>query len=154
LILRHRSTSTSTPTDTNTNIDVNTASITIIGIAVPTVIDTTPPATMVDITELTILDTASPSIADLTPAATTIDPVSSLTGVVSARTRGFDMAFGLFNFLVDDGGVAELISISDSTPPAADPSTSPVIRGNPSTTILLAPSEEEPSLETLTPSIG
>jgi hypothetical protein len=64
------------------------------------------------------------------------------------------MAFGLFNFHVDNDGVAELISVSDLTPPAADPSTSPPIEGNPSTTMPLAPSEEEPRLETLTPSVG
>jgi hypothetical protein len=55
---------------------------------------------------------------------------------------------------VDNDGVAELISVSDSTPPAAAPSASPVIEGNPSTTIPLAPSEEEPRLETSTPSVG
>jgi hypothetical protein len=37
------------------------------------------------------------------------------------------MAFGLFNFRVDDNGVAELISVSDSTPLVADPSMSPAI---------------------------
>jgi hypothetical protein len=55
---------------------------------------------------------------------------------------------------VDNDGVAELISISDSTPPAAAPSTSPVIEGNPSTTILLAPSEEESRLKISSPSVG
>jgi hypothetical protein len=64
------------------------------------------------------------------------------------------MAFGLFNFRVDDDGVAELISISDSTPPMADPSTPPAIGGTPSTTTLLTPSEEELKLETSTPSVG
>jgi hypothetical protein len=64
------------------------------------------------------------------------------------------MAFGLFNFHVDNDGVAELISVSDSTPPAADPSVSPGIEGNPSTTTSLTPSEEEPRLETSTPSVG
>jgi hypothetical protein len=64
------------------------------------------------------------------------------------------MAFGLFNFRVDDDGVAELISISDSTPLAADPSTPLVIGGTPSTTTPLTPSEEEPRLETSTPSVG
>jgi hypothetical protein len=140
--------------DINTNIDVDTASTTIIDIAVPTVIDATPPATMANITESTIIDIASPSIADLTPAATTIDPISSLAGEVSARTGGFNMAFGLFNFHVNNDGVAKLISVSDSTPPAADPSASPAIEGNPSTTTPLTPSEEEPRLETLTLSLG
>jgi hypothetical protein len=73
-----------------------------------------------------------------------IDPTSGTAGAVSAVTGGFDMAFGLFNFHVDNDGVAELNSISDSTLPAAAPSVSPAIEGNPSTTIPLAPSEEEP----------
>jgi hypothetical protein len=64
------------------------------------------------------------------------------------------MAFGLFNFRVNNDGVAKLISVSDSTPPAADPSTLPAIKDNPSTTTPLTPSEEEPRLETLTPSVG
>jgi hypothetical protein len=140
--------------DTSINIDIDTASTINVGIAVPAVIDTIPSKTEVDIARSTIIDTASPSVADLTPAATTIDPASSPTGAVSAVTGGFDMAFGLFNFHVDNDGVAELISVSDSTPPAADPSASPTIEGNPSMTTPLAPSEEEPRLETSTPSVG
>jgi hypothetical protein len=64
------------------------------------------------------------------------------------------MAFGLFNFRMDDNGVAKLISVSDSTPPAADPSMSPTIEGAPSTTMSPTPLEEEPKLKTLTPSVG
>jgi hypothetical protein len=64
------------------------------------------------------------------------------------------MAFGLFNFHVDGDGAAELISISKSTPPVADQSMPPAIGGTPSTTTLPAPSEEDPRLETLTPSVG
>jgi hypothetical protein len=116
---------------------------------------------MVDITGSTVPDTTSPCIADLvsaltidSPAMAIVEPISSLTGRVLARTGGFDMAFGLFNFHVDDDGVAELISVSDSTPPAADPSASSAIGGNPSTTTLLTPSEEEPRLKTSTPSVG
>jgi hypothetical protein len=127
----------------------------------PTVIDATPLTTMVDITGSTISDTASPSLADLvsalainSPATAIVEPISSLTGTVSARPRGFDMAFGLFNFRTDDDGVVELISVSDSTPPAADPSTSQAIGGTPLTTTPLTPSEEEPRLETSTPSVG
>jgi hypothetical protein len=71
-----------------------------------------------------------------------------------ARIGGFDMAFGLFNFHVDNDGVAELISISDLTLPAADPSTPPAVGAVPSTTTPLMPSEEEPRLETSTPSVG
>jgi hypothetical protein len=140
--------------NTNTNIDIDTASTINVGIAVSTVIDTTPPETKVDIARSTIIDTASPSVADLTLAATTIDPASSPAGAVSVMTGSFDMAFGLFNFHVDNDGVAELISVSDSTPPVADPSASPAIEGNPSTTTPLAPSEEEPRLETSTLSVG
>jgi hypothetical protein len=139
---------------TNNKIDINSAINTAVSIAVLAIIDTNPSKTEVDVTGSTVIDTASPSAADLTPAAIIIDPTSGTAGAVSAVTRGFDMAFGLFNFHVDNDGVAELISISDSTPPAAAPSASPVIKGNPSTTIPLAPSEEEPRLETLTPSVG
>jgi hypothetical protein len=71
-----------------------------------------------------------------------------------ARTGGFDIAFGLFNFHIDNDGVAELISVSDSTPLAADPSSSQAIEDTPSTKAPLAPSEEEPRLETSTPSVG
>jgi hypothetical protein len=123
--------------DINVKIDFDIAIDTTIGIAVPA-----------------IIDTASPRAADLTPAATIIDATSSPTGAVSAVTGGFDMAFGLFNFHMDNDGVAELISISDSMLLAVAPSASPAIEGNPSTTMPLAPSEEEPRLETLTPSVG
>jgi hypothetical protein len=64
------------------------------------------------------------------------------------------MAFGLFNFHVDNDGVAELISVNDSTPLAADPSSSQAIKDAPSTIAPLTPSEEEPRLETSTPSVG
>jgi hypothetical protein len=140
--------------DTNDKIDIDSAIHTIVGIAVPAIIDTNPPETEVDIAGSTVIDTASPSTTDLTPAAIIINPTSGTVGAVSAVTGGFDMAFGLFNFHVDNDGVAELISVSDSTLPAAAPSASPVIEGNPSMTIPLAPSEEEPRLETSTPSVG
>jgi hypothetical protein len=116
---------------------------------------------MVDIIGLTVSNTTSPSVVDFvsaptidSPATTIVEPISSLTEAVTAKTGGFDMAFGLFNFHVDDNGVAELISISDSTPPVADPSTPPAIGGTPSITTPLAPSEKEPSLEPSTPSVG
>jgi hypothetical protein len=141
----------------NIDIDVDTTSPTIVGIAAPIAIDATPTTTMLDITELTIIDTAPPSIVDSapvfdidSPAATIIDPVSSLTGTILARTRGFDMAFGLFNFHVDSDGAAKLISIGESAPPVADPSTPAAIEGHTSTTISPAQSEEEPRLETST----
>jgi hypothetical protein len=64
------------------------------------------------------------------------------------------MAFGLFNFHVDNNGVAELIFVSDSTPPVTETSTSLAIGDAPSTIAPLTLSEEEPRLETLTPSVG
>jgi hypothetical protein len=128
---------TSSTTDIDVSIDIDTAPTTIIGIAVPAVINTTSPTTMVDITGSTIVDIASPSIADYTPtrtldspAATTVDPISSLTRAVSAGSGGFDMAFGLFNFHVANDGAAKLVSISESTSLAVNPSTSPAIGGN------------------------
>jgi hypothetical protein len=123
--------------DTNANIDIDTASTINVGVAVPT-----------------IIDTASPSITDLTLAVASIDPASSPARAVSARTRGFDMAFGLFNFHVDNDGVAELISVNNLTPPAADTSTSPDIGDAPSTIESPTPLEEEPRLETSTPLVG
>jgi hypothetical protein len=140
--------------DTNIKIDIDTAIDTAIGIAVPAVIDTIPSETKVDIAKSNIINTASPSIADLTPAATIIDTTSSPAGAVSAMTGGFDMAFGLFNFHMDNDKVTELISINNSTLLVAAPSASPAIEGNPSTTMPLAPSEEEPRLETSTPLVG
>jgi hypothetical protein len=140
--------------DTNTKIDIDTAIDTAVGIAVLTVIDTISPETEVDIAGSAIIDTALPSAADLTLAAIIIDPTLGTAGAVSTVTGGFDMAFRLFNFHVDNDRVAELISVSDSTPPAAAPSTSLVIEGNPSTTIPLAPSEEKPRLKISTPSVG
>jgi hypothetical protein len=121
--------------DTNDKINIDTTSTINIGIAVPAIIDTIPSATEVDIARSTVIDIASPSVADLTPAAIIIDPTSSTAGAVSAVAGGFDMAFGLFNFHVDNDRVAELISVSDPTPPAAALSASPAIEGNPSRTI-------------------
>jgi hypothetical protein len=140
--------------DTSAKIDINSAIDTAVGIAVPNVISTTSPEPEVDIAGLTIIDTASPSAADLISATIIIDPTSGTAGAVSAMTGGFDMAFGLFKFHVDSDGVAELISVSDSMPPATSPSTSPVIEGNPSVTMPLAPLEEEPRPKASTPSVG
>jgi hypothetical protein len=64
------------------------------------------------------------------------------------------MAFGLFNFHVDNDGVAELISIGDSAPPATTPSTPPVIEGNPSAVASPAPLEKGPRPNDSTPSVG
>jgi hypothetical protein len=140
--------------DTNVKIDINSAIDTAVGITVLAIIDTIPSETKVNITKSTVIDTTSPSIVDLSPAVIIIDTISSPAGAVLAVTGGFNMAFGLFNFLVDNNGVTELISISDSMLLAAVPSASPAIEGNPSTITPLALSEEEPRLETLTPSVG
>jgi hypothetical protein len=143
------------------DLDIDTTSPTIVGIAAPTVVDATPTTTMLDITESTIIDTAPPSILDSTlarafdsPAMTTVDPISSLMGAVSARSRGLDMASRLFNFHVDSNGATELVSISESTPLAVDPSMPPAIGGNTSITTSSTPLEEEPRLKTSTPSVG
>jgi hypothetical protein len=48
----------------------------------------------------------------------------------------------------------ELISISDSAPPAAETSTPPAVGSKPPTIVLLAPSEEESRPKTSTPSVG
>jgi hypothetical protein len=143
-----------TITDTNDKIDIDSAIDTAVGIAVPNAISTTSLEPEVDIAGSTIIDTASPSATDLIPAAIIIDPTSGTTGAVSTTTRGFDMAFGLFNFHVDNDGVTELISISDSMPPAMAPNTSPVTEGNPSATMPPVPLEEEPRPKVSTPSVG
>jgi hypothetical protein len=121
---------------------------------VPAIIDTNPSEAEVDIAGSTVIDTASPSTVDLTPAAIIIDPTSGTAGAASTVTGGFDMASGLFNFDMDSDGVAELISVSDSTPPMVETSTPPAVGGNPPMIVLLAPSEEESRLKTLTPSVG
>jgi hypothetical protein len=141
-------------TDTNDKIDIDSAIDTVVGIAVPNVISTTSLEPEVGISGSTIIDTASPSTADLTPAAIIIDPTLGTTGAVSVTTGGFDMAFGLFNFHVDNDGVAELISVTDSMPPVMAPSTSPVAEGNPSATTPPIPLEEEPRPKDSTPSVG
>jgi hypothetical protein len=140
--------------DIDTKIDIDTTIDTIIGIAMPAIIDANPSKLEVDITGSTIIDTASPSTTGLTPATTIIDPTSGTAGAVSTVTGGFDMAFGLFNFRVDSDGVMELISISDSAPPTAETSTPPAVGGKPSMIALLAPSEEESELRILTLSVG
>jgi hypothetical protein len=81
------------------------------------------------------------------------DDVVGSTITVPATAGGFDMAFGLFNFHVDNDGVAELISVGDSMPPATAPTTSPVAEGNPSATALPTPLEEEPRPKDSTPSV-
>jgi hypothetical protein len=100
------------------------------------------------------INIASSNATNLFPDATIVGPTSGTTGAVSAITGGFDMAFGLFNFHVDNDGVVELISVGDSMPPAMAPTTSPVAEGNPSATALPTPREEKPRPKDSTPSVG
>jgi hypothetical protein len=114
--------------DANDKIDIDLAIDTAVGIAVPSSIGTTSSEPGDDATRSTI--------------------------TVPETAGGFDMAFGLFNFHVSNDGVAELISVGDSMPPATAPTTTPVAEGNPSATALPMPLEEEPRPKDLTPSVG
>jgi hypothetical protein len=103
------------------------------------------------------IDATPSSATELVPAVTIVGPISGTTGAVSAITGGFDMAFGMFSFHMDDNGVTELISVGDSASPVMTPGMPPVTESNPSATALLAPSvplEEEPRPKDLTPSVG
>jgi hypothetical protein len=137
----------STNIDTTSKIDVDT----IAGIAVPAIINANPAKPEVDAVDSIIVDNVSPSTTKLAPVASVIDPTSGTTGTVPG---GYDMAFGLFNFHVDNNGAMELLSISESALLVANTTTSPAVGGKPSTSALLAPSEEEPKLKTSTPSVG
>jgi hypothetical protein len=138
---------TPTNVDTTTKIDIDT----IISIAVPAVVDTNPAEPEIDAVDSTVIDNVSPSTANLTSTANVIDPTSGTTGTASG---GYDMAFGLFNFHVDNNGAMELLSISESAPLVAETTMPSAVGGKPSTSALLAPSEEEPKLKTSTPSVG
>jgi hypothetical protein len=148
-------------TDTNAKIGIDTIITNTIDavadITVPSIIDANLLEPKVNSVESTVIDITLLSAADLIPAATIVSPISGTTGAVSAITGGFDMAFELFSFHVDNNGVAELISVGDSAPPATTPSTPPVTEGNPSATAPLVPLallEEEPRPEDSTPSVG
>jgi hypothetical protein len=140
---------TAAPTnvDATTKIDIDT----IVGIAVPAVVDANSAEPEVDDADSIVIDNVSPSTAKSTPAANVIGPTSGATGTVP---RGYDMAFGLFNFHVDSNRAMELLSIGESALLMAEATTPPAIGGKPSTSALLAPSEEEPKLRTSTPSVG
>jgi hypothetical protein len=140
--------------DTNDKIDINFDIDTAVGIAVQSIINTTSLEPEVNIAGSTVTGIALPSNASLIPAAIIVDLTSGTTGPVSATTGGFDMAFRLFNFHVDNDGVTDLISVGDSMPPVTAPSTSTVTEGNPSATAPLAPLEEEPRPKDSTPSVG
>jgi hypothetical protein len=131
----------STDTDADAEISIDTIIDTIIdtvaGIVVPAIIDANRLEPEVDSVESIVIDIAPSNATELIPAATIVGPTSGTTGTVSAITGGFDMAFGLFSFHADNNGVAELISVGDSAPPATTPSTPLVTEGNPSATALI-----------------
>jgi hypothetical protein len=134
-------------TDVTNRIDIDT----IVGITVPAAIDARSAEQEVDTADSIVIDNISPSVVKPIPMANVIDPISSATG---AALGGYDMAFGMFNFHVDSNGVMELLSIGESAPLEAKAATPSVVGGKPSTSVLLAPSEEEPKLKTLTPTVG
>jgi hypothetical protein len=139
---------------TNVGVIIDTTIDTVAGIAVSAIIDANPLEPEVDTIESIVIDIASSNATDLIPAATIVGPTSGTTGAASAITGGFDMAFGLFDFHVDNDGVAELISVSNSAPPATTPSTPPVIEGNPFAIAPPAPLEKGPRPNNSTPSVG
>jgi hypothetical protein len=134
------------------DIDIDAASPTTVGITSPVVVDITSP-TIGTLYSPTIVDSA-PMVAIDTLVTAIIDPISCLTGSTSTRIGGFEMTFGLFNFHVDDDGAAELISIIEPTPPAADLDTPLAVERTPSTTTSPTSAEVDPMLETSTPSVG
>jgi hypothetical protein len=116
--------STTAPTnvDVTAKIDIDT----IIGIAVPAVVDARSAEQEVDAADSIVVDNVSPNAAKSTSATNVIDPISGATG---ASSGGYDMAFGLFNFHVDNNGAIELLSIGESAPLMAETTTSPVVGG-------------------------
>jgi hypothetical protein len=129
---------------TSSAIDIDAASTTVVSITAPTVVDTALPTTI----------ESAPVFAIDPPVTTVVDPISCLTGSTSERTGGFDMTLGLFNFHVDDDGAAELIFIIEPVPLMTNPDAPLAIGGTPSTPTPPTPSEEDPRLETSTPSVG
>jgi hypothetical protein len=127
--------------DTNAKIDINPAVDAAAVIAAPAVIDTNDKID-IDLAIDTAVGLAVPSVIGTTSPEPE-DGVAGSTVTVPAIAGGFDMAFRLFNFHVDNNGVAELISVGDSMPPATAPTTSLVAEGNPSATALPTPLEEE-----------
>jgi hypothetical protein len=135
-----------TPTDV-AKIDIDT----VVGIAVLSMANASPMEPEIDAVDSTVIDGVSPSTINIPPAANVIDRIPSAIGVAS---EGYDMAFGLFNFHVDSNGAMELLFIGESAPLVAKTMTPPAIGGKLLASALLAPSEEEPNLKTLTPSVG
>jgi hypothetical protein len=138
---------TSTNIDTTSKIDVDT----IADIAMLAIVNANPAKPEVNAVDSIVVDNILPSTTNFTSAADVIDPTPGTTGIAPG---GYDMAFGLFNFHVDSNGAMELLSIGESAPLVADTTTPPAVGGKPSTSALLAPSEEEPKLKTSTPSVG
>jgi hypothetical protein len=118
--------------ETNDKIDIDSAIDAAAVIAVPAIVDTNDKID-IDFAIDTAVGIAVPSIISTTSLEPEVD-IAGSTVIISATAGGFDMAFRLFNFHVDNDGVAELISASDSMPPATAPTTSPVAMGNPSET--------------------
>jgi hypothetical protein len=141
------STDSPAPSPTTTKIDIDT----IVGITVPATINANLAEPELDAIDSTVIDNVSPSTANLTSVANVINPTSGTTGTVLG---GYDMAFRLFNFHVDSNGVMELLSIGESAQLMAETTIALAVGGKPSTSALLAPSEEEPKLKTLTPVVG
>jgi hypothetical protein len=125
--------------DTTTKVDIDT----IVGIAVLAVVNVNLAEPEVDAVDSTVIDSVLLNTANLTSAANVIGPTSGTTGTA---LRGYDMAFGLFNFHVDSNGAMELLSIGDSAPLMAETTTPPAVGGKPLISALLAPSKEEPNL--------
>jgi hypothetical protein len=148
------------PTDIDTNAETNVGIIigtitdTVAGIAVLAITNANPLESQVDIVESTVINIASSNTIDLIPAATIVGSTSGTMGSVSAVTGGFDMAFGLFNFHVDNDGVDEIISVGDSAPPATTRSTPLVTEGNPSAIAPPTPLEKRPRPNDSAPSVG
>jgi hypothetical protein len=126
--------------DVTAKIDIDT----VVGIAVPVVVNANSAELEVAAADSIVVDNVSPSAAKPTPGANIIDPILGVTG---AAFGGYDMAFGLFNFHVDSNGAMELLSIGELAPLMAEATTPSVVGGKPSTSALLAPSEEESKLK-------
>jgi hypothetical protein len=107
------------PTVVTAKIDIDT----IVGIAVPAVVDARSVELEVDAADSIVVDNVSPSAAKSTPATNVIDPISGATGAASG---GYDMAFRLFKFHVDNNGAMELLSIGESAPLMAETTSTPL----------------------------
>jgi hypothetical protein len=156
------STDSPAPSPTDDKIDINPAIDAAAVIAVPAVVDTdkkinidlaTDDKIDIDLATNTAVGITVPSVVG-TASPKPEDDVAGSTITVPATVGGFDMAFRLFNFHVDNDGVADLISVGDSMPPATALTTSLVTEGNPSATALPTPLKEEPKPKDSTPSVG